>query len=194
MTIDPRESSLVPQQLTGTPPKIALHRQLQRKQEGIPTKERLIVTAIAAIALIYLAGAVTLLYLLAALWPPAGSAQSTITFFHFCWTLDAEVRLIWLVVTASALGSFIHTATSFVTYAGNRDLAPSWLGWYMLRPAIGAALALIFYFAIRGGVFAGSAPEQNLNPFGIAAFSGMVGMFSKQATEKLRKVFNTIFS
>jgi hypothetical protein len=194
VTTHSQESSLARQQLTNSPPKIASTRQLQRNQEGIPTKERLIVTAIAAIALTYLAGAVTLLYLLAALWPPAGSAQSTITFFHSTWTLNAEVRLIWLVVTASALGSFIHTATSFVTYAGNRDLAPCWLGWYILRPAIGAALALIFYFAIRGGIFAGSAPEQNLNPFGIAALSGMVGMFSKQATEKLRKVFDTIFS
>jgi hypothetical protein len=134
-----------------------------------------------------------LLYLLAALWPAAGFSGA-ITLFHFSWNVSADVRLICLVVVASALGSFIHTATSFAAYAGNRDLHPNWLGWYILRPAIGAALALIFYFAVRGGVFAGSAPEENINPFGIAALSGMVGMFSKQATEKLRKVFDTIFS
>ena len=39
-------------------------------------------------------------------------------------------------------------------------------------------------------------PRRNktINPFGIAAISGMVGMFSKQATEKLGRLFYTIFT
>lgn len=94
----------------------------------------------------------------------------------------------------SALGSYIHTVTSFALYAGNRSLDPSWLAWYLLRPAISAALALIFYFALRAGLFSGAAADQTVNPFGVAAISGMVGMFSKQATEKLGKIFDTIFT
>lgn len=143
-----------------------------------------------AMAGIYLLTAALLLYLLSAIWP-GGNA---VNIFHFSLEVAPEVRLIWLVVITSALGSYIHTVTSFTLYAGNRSLCPSWLAWYLLRPAISAALALIFYFALRAGLFAGATADQNINPFGIAAISGMVGMFSKQATGKLGKVFDTIFT
>ena len=137
------------------------------------------------IAVAYFLTSALLFYLLAAIWPSAADHASGMT---------AEVRLMWLVVITSALGSYIHTVTSFALYAGNRRLDPSWLAWYLLRPAISAALALIFYFAIRAGLFSGSAADQTVNPFGVAAISGMVGMFSKQATEKLAKIFDTIFT
>lgn len=136
--------------------------------------------AVCAMAAIYLLTAALLFYLLSAIWP----AQHPVT----------EVRLIWLVVITSALGSYIHTVTSFTLYAGNQSLSPNWLAWYLLRPAISAALALIFYFALRAGLFSGAAADQTINPFGIAAISGMVGMFSKQATAKLSKIFDTLFT
>ena len=140
-------------------------------------------------ALIYAVTAGLLFYFLSAFWP---TEQGVRIFF---WTvgLSAEVRLIWLVVIASSLGSYIHTVTSFTLYAGTRCLRPDWLAWYLLRPAISAALALVFYFALRAGLFSGATADQTINPFGIAAISGMVGMFSKQATEKLGKIFDTIF-
>jgi len=141
--------------------------------------------AVFAIAVAYILTAVLLFYLLSAVWPPGLESGVGLT---------AEVRLIWLVVITSALGSYVHTVTSFALYAGNRRLDPSWLAWYLLRPAISAALALIFYFALRAGLFSGAAADQTINPFGIAAISGMVGMFSKQATEKLGKIFDTIFT
>lgn len=137
-------------------------------------------------AVTYILTAGLLFYLLTIVWPTGLE--------HGQQVMTAEVRLIWLVVIASALGSYIHTVTSFALYAGNRRLDPSWLAWYLLRPAISAALALIFYFALRAGLFSGAAAEQTVNPFGVAAISGMVGMFSKQATEKLGKIFDTIFT
>lgn len=142
-------------------------------------------------AVVYLVTAALLFYLLSAVWP---AEKDSITIFHWSLSVSAEVRLIWLVVITSALGSYIHTVTSFTLYSGNRTLDPSWLAWYILRPAISAALALIFYFALRAGLFSGATADQTINPFGIAAISGMVGMFSKQATEKLSKIFDTIFT
>ena len=140
---------------------------------------------ICAIAVAYILTAALLFYLLSAVWPSGSESALGLT---------AEVRLIWLVVITSALGSYIHTVTSFALYAGNRRLYASWLAWYLLRPAISAALALIFYFSLRAGLFSGATADQTINPFGIAAISGMVGMFSKQATEKLGKIFDTIFT
>jgi hypothetical protein len=54
-------------------------------------------------------------------------------------------------------------------------------------------LALVFYFAIRGGFLSTTGGAKDINPYGIAALAGMVGMFSKQATDKLSEVFSTLF-
>jgi hypothetical protein len=167
-------------------------------QEGIlpgtDCDDNLARPAVGIIAAIYLLTAGVLFYLLSVLWPVDKGVESAIVILHWRFGLSAEVRLIWLVVVTSALGSYIHTVTSFTLYAGNRSLFASWLAWYVLRPAISAALALIFYFALRAGLFSGATADQTINPFGIAAISGMVGMFSKQATEKLGKIFDTIFT
>jgi hypothetical protein len=55
------------------------------------------------------------------------------------------------------------------------------------------ALALVFYFVIRGGFLTTSSGAKDINPYGIAALAGLVGMFSKQATDKLGEVFSTLF-
>jgi hypothetical protein len=170
-------------------------------QEGILTQEttedknNLPVPAASLMSVIYLLTAALLIYFLSAVWPEGQDGpDAAVILFRKSIAISQEVRLIWLVVIASALGSYIHTVTSFTLYTGNRSLSPSWLAWYILRPAISAALALIFYFALRAGLFSGATADQTINPFGIAAISGMVGMFSKQATEKLSKIFDTIFT
>lgn len=55
------------------------------------------------------------------------------------------------------------------------------------------SLALVFYFVIRGGFLSTTGGAQDINPYGIAALAGLVGMFSKQATDKLSEVFGTLF-
>lgn len=104
-----------------------------------------------------------------------------------------DTALLLLVVVASALGAHVHIATSFATYVGNRRFRWSWLWWYVLRLPIGVALALVFYFAIRGGLLGINAGGDELNPYGIAALAGMVGLFSKQAIDKLEEVFDVLF-
>jgi hypothetical protein len=106
--------------------------------------------------------------------------------------IEKESRLALLVILSGALGSFIHTATSFSRYIGHNKFYRRWLWWYILRPFIGSALALIFYFVIRGGLFTSTASNE-INLYGILAISGMVGMFSKQATDKLNDLFTNLF-
>ncbi len=62
-----------------------------------------------------------------------------------------------------------------------------------MRPSIGLPLALIFYFAVRGGFLAAGSDASDLNPFGIGAVSGLVGMFSDHAERFLRKAFENLF-
>lgn len=116
---------------------------------------------------------------------------------HLWWTwlvLWQEERLLLIVLLAGALGSLLHTVGSFTKYAGLRKLVMSWVPWYVLTPLVGAFLAAVFYLTIRGGFFSSNAPVSSTSPFGFAAVAALVGMFSKQATEKLRKIFDALFT
>ena len=164
------------------------------------TRNAWLVGAIIGFALLFLI--FVLLYLLGCLWPnrlPAKAGNPAtidpIAYFPMFGSLSLpdELRYLWLVAVAAALGSYIHAATSFATFVGNRKLATSWLWWYVLRAPIGVSLGLVFYFAFRGGLLTASASGADINPFGICAIGALTGMFSKQATDKLRETFDTLF-
>lgn len=141
---------------------------------------------------------VILVYLLVKIWPdrtPENDTKELITAFrgYLQFYLASESRYLLIVVLAGALGSYVHAATSFADYVGNRQLYGSWCWWYLLRPFIGAALALIVYFSVRGGLVGSTTGAAGLSPYGVAAVAGLAGMFSKQATDKLREVFENLF-
>lgn len=128
-----------------------------------------------------------LTWVLVQLWPGNGARWAGLT---------VESRFIWITAAAGALGSCIHLATSFVSHAGTGKLGAEWVWWYALRPGIGAALALVVYFVIRAGLIAGSgdAATATMNPYGVAAVASLSGMFARQATEKLKDVFEQVLA
>ena len=107
--------------------------------------------------------------------------------------LEAEVRLILIVLFSGALGSMMHALRSFFWYVGNRNLVTSWIMKYILLPFSGATLALLFYLVLRAGLFSPDADVDATSVFGFAGVAGLVGMFSEQAVEKLKEVASTIF-
>jgi hypothetical protein len=138
------------------------------------------------------ASALTVIAGVVALWPTAGTDQS-VAILCGARSMPREVNLLALVLLFGALGSFVHVAKSFASFVGNRALVASWLWWYLLQPVAGMALALLFYVGVRGGLFAPGSYSGAVNPYGMAAVSGLVGMFSKQATDKLGELFGTMF-
>jgi hypothetical protein len=141
---------------------------------------------------------IVIVYLLIKIWPDKPlSADVADSLSLFCgkvsFPLSLEVRFLLIAVLSGALGSYVHAATSFVDYLGNRKFVRSWTWWYLLRPFIGVALALLVYFAVRGGLISATTGAKDLSPYGVAAIAGMAGLFSKQATDKLREVFETLF-
>lgn len=102
-------------------------------------------------------------------------------------------RLLLLVMVVSALGSFIHIASSFADFVGNRRLTRSWIWWYLLRPYVGVPMAVLFYFVVRAGFLSSGVSAGEINRFGIAAVAGLVGMFSVKAGDKLKELFDTLF-
>lgn len=121
-------------------------------------------------------------------WPSRMLTQDMGPFFSM------EGRFLLSTLLAGALGSCIHLATSFAEHTGRGALEVSWSWWYFLRPSIGGALATVVYFVMRAGLIAGTAETSaaTLNPYGVAAIAALSGMFSKQATDKLREVFENL--
>ena len=101
--------------------------------------------------------------------------------------------MLLVVVLAGAIGSYIHSVNSFITYVGNRSFVRSWIPWYALRPFMGVAMALVFYVVIRGGVLVLSGGVSEVDPYAIMTVAALAGMFSKQASDKLAEVFDTMF-
>jgi hypothetical protein len=120
----------------------------------------------------------------------------TISFFagRFKPQIYLETRLLLLVMLCGALGSLMHALRSLYWYTGNRKMVWSWVAFYMLLPFTGAMLAVIFYLVVRGGFFSPQASTETTSPFGFAALSALVGLFSPQATLKLKEVAETIFT
>ncbi len=141
-----------------------------------------------------------LLYGLVQFWPPTppveGSAPtfSTVIFLFCTLSVSDEVRLIFIVAMAGALGSMVHALRSLYRYIGNRELVFSWLVMYILLPFVGSTLGLVFYFVIRGGFFSTEATIEQTSPFGFAGLGALVGMFSEQAVLKLKQVAETLLS
>lgn len=126
-------------------------------------------------------------------------AKETLTgtwhFFGWVTALHAELRLLLLVLFTGAFGACIRGMTSLADYIGDGKLKNSWLPFYIVLPAKGAGIALIFYLVVRGGFVsvASNVDAAGVNPFGVTAVAALVGMFSDKATLKLAEVFSTLF-
>ena len=140
------------------------------------------------IFMVALAGALG--YLLLWVWPASEvrSADKVV------WVDLTEKIGLSIAMISGALGSFIHLATSFSSYVGNRRLSSSWMWWFILRAPMGAALALIAYFIMRSGFLLDGTLGEQISPFGIAALGGLVGLASKQIIDKIRMVSDETFN
>jgi len=151
---------------------------------------------------------ILLLYLLITTWPVpefGGTAFRPVNIFGFSHSWAPERHLMFTVMMAGAMGSLAHSLTSFADYVGNRKLGLSWIWFLILRVPVGIAIALLFYFVVRGGLLIPTVQVQpqsglsveatmKINPFAIAGFGALAGMFSKQATDKLAAVFDVVFA
>ena len=154
------------------------------------------VPGIAAMTVLILAALMLTIYCLVVVWPASGSATAVTSsrLLGARLQLDGDQRLFTVVALAGFLGGLIHSARSLYWYVGNRSLRHSWLVMYISLPFIGGALATVFYVVLRGGLVAGQTTAAQLNVFGFAAVSALVGLFSPEAAEKLKQIFSTLLT
>lgn len=128
--------------------------------------------------------------------PVTGSAPATATFRYFSWrlSLTRDQQFFVLAAFAGAIGAMLHGLRSLSTYIGERYLYRSWIAYYALLPIVGSLLATIVYLVLRAGLLPGGTNSSQPDPYGIAAIGALVGLFSAQAAEKLKAVFETLFT
>jgi len=139
-------------------------------------------------------------YSLVAIWPanPATFANSTapssVRFLTARYTLPSETWVLLIVIVAGVIGSLIHSAWNLGAFLGKREFKASWTLWYLAHPFVGAGLAVLIYFALRAGLLSSGTTAGNLNLFGIAAISGLAGMFTREAMAKLKDMADNLFA
>jgi hypothetical protein len=107
------------------------------------------------------------------------------------WRTNREKNLIIVNTLFGILGGSTYGLASITTWIGNNKYERSWTLWYVSRPIIGGALALIFYFLLRAGLVGGF--PINVGDFGFAAISIIIGLLTTTAMKKLRDVFDVLF-
>lgn len=232
-------------------------------QRGRPNKDR---AWIITLTTLFGVSAVLLFYIIICIWPSGYvSSKDPFKLFGTIYTITAEHRFLLLMILGGALGANVHLIISFTAFVGNRTFVTTWIPWYLLRPVIGAGMAMFFYMLLRGGILTYSPPvapelpentpstevttaqpdsgtgvtegggitentapvttdttaqdssatvtdstaalppitkeeasqERDsvpLNPYGMMAIACLVGLFSKEASEKLEEVFKTLFN
>ncbi len=119
---------------------------------------------------------------------PPSQAQ----FLFWAFSISDEARLLLIVVLAGALGGQVRSLRSFAWYVGNKELKRSWLPQYILTPFVGAILAIISYFIIRGAFCPANSTAQQTS--GFAGLASIVGIASEHIALKLKQVVDTLFT
>lgn len=140
-------------------------------------------------------------YFLLSIWPATtgdlalnSTRAVTLLGIGIIFSLGPETTLLFVIMLSGIIGAcaFSFSAISYHLGAKN-DFDKVWEAWYVLRPILGAGLALVIYLLLRGGVLTIGADLNSLNLVGVAGISGLAGMFSEQATRMLRNLADTAF-
>jgi hypothetical protein len=125
-------------------------------------------------------------------WPP-----NLLAFFGATEQTARAINEALATLFGAGIGAAIASIQAFFRHASARkDFGREWAPWYVARPLMGMLLGLVFYFLIKGGLWAtvdANIKNAELNIWSLAGIGAMVGMFSKHAIKKLRELFKVLF-
>jgi hypothetical protein len=104
---------------------------------------------------------------------------------------NPEIRLVIFATFFGVIGASVHGIGSLTAWMSTGKLEAGWGIWYLTRPPMGAALAIITYLILRAGFVSGGPTA--ISDFGVAALSALVGLMTDEMSTKLRDIFDTLF-
>jgi hypothetical protein len=102
--------------------------------------------------------------------------------------------LLLAVAFAGAGGAALSATAEVVAHLGRRRFRSTWTAYYIVRPVLGAGMALLLYVTARGGLVSANAPTRYLNFYGILSFSFLAGMFARSALQKVLAMYDVVFT
>lgn len=100
--------------------------------------------------------------------------------------------IVYLVVFAGMLGGALHGLASLEYHAGRGQFYDSWWVFYVARPFVGGAMAVVIYLLLRSGVL-GVNVSPGSAAYVLVGWAAMAGLFSSPALRKLRDTFEVLF-
>lgn len=93
------------------------------------------------------------------------------------------------VALMGALSGSIHGIASLTAHAGKGDLESGWASFYVGRPFVGAAMAVVTALVLKGGL--GGFDVKN--DMALMGWAALAGLYSQPALDKLKELFDTLF-
>ena len=145
---------------------------------------------IAVLAGYYLASSVLALSLAIGLWPESQylTDKSSVRLFWFRIEMRNEVHLALVVLVMGFLGGTTNDFWWLSYRSAMGEMKARQFITYLGHPWISAGVALIFYGVLRGGLISGPGGTKEVNSYGIAGVSGVVGLFANSVITKLGAV------
>ena len=119
----------------------------------------------------------------------AGGDEASAAANDTLWRGD-EKQLLVLAIAGGLLGATLAALVPFTFYHGIGAFKVSWMPEYVMRPLVGAVVALILYAGIRGGLLRVSTEldaVNALNPYAVVAVTAFGGYCSRQVLHRLRQ-------
>jgi hypothetical protein len=104
-------------------------------------------------------------------------------------TVDLNSLLLILVACGGFLGNMVNLTSSFMSPTGKNKHETGGFYLVLVKPFIGAALALVVYFALRAGLLNSSSASSNVNIYGIMTAAVLTGLFTDIAMARLEKIY-----
>ena len=141
------------------------------------------------------------MWLLVSVWPKTQleynlTMARTVSIFGTAtsYSLGPETLLLIVMIFSGVVGACIFSAFAISHHLGQyKDFDKSWTAWYLLRPLIGAGLAVVINLLLRSSLFTVGSGSQSLNIVGLSGVAALAGVFSEEAIKKLNEIADAMF-
>jgi len=120
------------------------------------------------------------------------ASQSPNILLGLDWQIGGEELVLIFVASIGVFFACLAGLRTAAAYVGDDTFEDQWWLWYLVRPIVGAGVALATYWTLRAGFLGEGSDLQDLNTFGIAAIAAIAGLFSRSLIEKLRDLADVI--
>ena len=109
------------------------------------------------------------------------------------WQLGNEELLLIFVASIGVFFACLAGLREAVTFVGTDQFDDRWWLWYLVRPIVGAGVAIATSWTLRAGLLGEGSELQHLNTFGLAAIAAVSGLFARNLIDKLRDLADVLF-